>query len=69
MQWTDMENVPYMDEVLTLKQLAEYLKVNEKTIYRLIAGKKVPAFKVGGAWRFLRGDIDGWIKQQSVEFS
>lgn len=52
-------------EILTIKQVAEYLKVTERTIYRLAAVKKIPAFKVGGTWRFSRVDIDSWIKQQS----
>ncbi len=52
-------------EILTIKQVADYLKVTERTIYRLAAAKKIPAFKVGGTWRFSRADIDGWIKQQS----
>ena len=51
--------------ILTIKQVADYLKVTERTIYRLAAAKKIPAFKVGGAWRFSRADIDRWIKQQS----
>jgi DNA binding domain, excisionase family len=55
------------DEILTIKQVAEYLKVTERTIYRLAAAKKIPAFKVGGTWRFSLGDIDSWIKQQSRE--
>lgn len=54
-------------EILTLTEVAEYLKVAERTLYRLAAAKKVPAFKVGGTWRFLRADIDSWIKQQSME--
>lgn len=52
-------------EILTIKQVAEYLKVTERTIYRLAAAKQIPAFKVGGSWRFSRADIDSWIKQQS----
>ena len=52
-------------EILTIKQVANYLKVTERTIYRLAAAKKIPAFKVGGTWRFPRADIDNWIKQQS----
>jgi len=52
-------------EILTIKEVAEYLKVNERTVYRLAADKKIPAFKVGGAWRFLRSEIEQWIKQQS----
>jgi excisionase family DNA binding protein len=54
-------------EILTIKQVAGYLKVTERTIYRLSAAKKIPAFKVGGMWRFSRADIDSWIKQQSTE--
>lgn len=54
-------------EILTIKQVAEYLKVTERTIYRLAAAKKIPAFKVGGAWRFSHADIDSWIRQQSME--
>ena len=51
--------------ILTIKEIAEYLKVTERTIYRLAAAKQMPAFKIGGSWRFSRQDIDGWIKQQS----
>jgi excisionase family DNA binding protein len=53
-------------EILIIKQVAEYLKVTERTIYRLAAAKKIPAFKVGGTWRFSRADIERWINQQSV---
>lgn len=53
--------------ILTIKEVAEYLKVTERTIYRLAAAKQIPAFKVGGSWRFSRADIDRWIKQQSME--
>ena len=51
--------------ILTIKEVAEYLKVTERTIYRLAAAKKIPAFKVGGSWRFSRADIDRWISAQS----
>jgi excisionase family DNA binding protein len=54
-------------EILTIKQVANYLKVTDRTIYRLAAAKKIPAFKVGGTWRFSRVDVDSWIKQQSLE--
>ena len=53
--------------ILTIKEIAEYLKVTERTIYRLAAAKQMPAFKIGGSWRFSRQDIDGWIKQQSMD--
>jgi excisionase family DNA binding protein len=54
-------------EILTIREIAEYLKVTERTIYRLAAAKQMPAFKIGGSWRFSRQDIDGWIKQQSMD--
>lgn len=53
-------------EILTVKEVADYLKVTERTIYRLAGAKKIPAFKVGGTWRFSRIDIDAWIKHQSM---
>lgn len=52
-------------EVLTLPEVAAYLKVTERTIYRLAGSKRIPAFKVGGVWRFSRAEIDNWIKLQS----
>lgn len=53
-------------EILTIKEVADYLKVTERTIYRLAGAKTIPAFKVGGTWRFSRRDIESWIKQQSA---
>lgn len=55
------------DQILTIKQVADYLKVTERTIYRLAAAKKIPAFKVGGSWRFRTADIDSWIAAQSQD--
>ncbi|MFM7847132.1 MAG: helix-turn-helix domain-containing protein [Rubrivivax sp.] len=49
-----------------IKDVAEYLKVTERTIYRLAAAKKIPAFKVGGSWRFSKGDIERWIAAQTA---
>jgi len=52
------------DEILTLKEVAEYLKLAEKTAYRLTAEGKLPGFKVGGSWRFHKADIKNWIADQ-----
>ena len=54
-------------EILTIKQVADYLKVTERTIYRLAAAKQIPAFKVGGTWRFSRADLDQWMQQQQKD--
>lgn len=52
------------DQILTLKEVAAYLKLAEKTAYKLTAAGKLPGFKVGGSWRFKREDIDRWIEEQ-----
>lgn len=53
------------NEIMTIKELADYLKIAEKTAYRFAAEGKVPGFKVGSAWRFKKEEIDAWIKRQS----
>lgn len=53
------------DSVLTVKEVADYLRVNQRTVYRLAVARKLPGFKVGTTWRFKRVDIDGWIAVQS----
>ncbi|PKH64198.1 DNA-binding protein [Psychrobacter sp. 4Dc] len=55
------------NEVLTIKEVAEYLKVNERTIYRLAASNELPGFRVGNAWRFKRSDLDDWMLKQTEQ--
>lgn len=52
------------DEIITIQELAIYLKLNEKTAYRLASESKLPGFKVGGSWRFKRVDIEQWIEDK-----
>ncbi|EKO3455974.1 helix-turn-helix domain-containing protein [Vibrio sp. Vb1574] len=52
------------DQILTLKEVAVYLKLAEKTAYRLASEGKLPGFKVGGSWRFKREDLEAWIESQ-----
>jgi excisionase family DNA binding protein len=47
--------------VITIKEVAEYLKLAEKTAYRVEAEGKIPSFKVGASWRFRKSEIDRWI--------
>lgn len=51
-------------DIITIRELAAYLKMAEKTLYRLAAEGAVPGFKVGGAWRFRKSEIDKWIARQ-----
>jgi excisionase family DNA binding protein len=50
------------DEIMTIREVAVFLKIKEKTAYRLVAEGKLPGFKVGGSWRFRRIDIEQWIE-------
>ena len=51
---------------MTVREVASYLNVDEKTIYRLAKRGALPGFKVAGTWRFKKGDIDGWIERQKI---
>lgn len=46
-----------MDEIMTLEEVATYLKVTPRTIYRMLEEEQIPAFKVRGAWRFRKDEI------------
>src|SRR5438477_3184410 len=46
--------------VMTVAEVAEYLRVHRTTIYRLLWKKKIPAFRVGSDWRFNRDSIEAW---------
>jgi excisionase family DNA binding protein len=55
-----------MQEILlTAEQVARYLRVDKFTVYRLVAQKKIPAFKVGNQWRFKQELLDDWLKKNS----
>jgi nitrogen PTS system EIIA component len=51
-------------DVLTIKQLSEYLMVSEKTIYRMLEKGRLPAIRIGAQWRFRQRDIDTWLDEQ-----
>lgn len=56
-------NSPH-NEILTLDEVALYLKAGKKTVYRLAQQGTLPAFKLGGSWRFRRLELDRWIAAQ-----
>lgn len=55
------------DEILTLAEVAAYLKAGKKTVYRLAQQGKIPGFKLGGTWRFGRTELERWIAVQIAE--
>lgn len=54
------------ENILTIRDVADLLKINEKTVYKLAADAKIPGFKVGGSWRFDRAVISKWIERGAV---
>ena len=52
---------------MTVRDVAGFLAVDEKTIYRLAQQGKLPGFKVAGTWRFQLQDIQGWIGEQKKQ--
>jgi putative molybdopterin biosynthesis protein len=56
-----------MKEMLTTKEVAEYLSINEKQVYRLIKEKKIPATRITGKWLFPKNLIDEWVMASARE--
>lgn len=54
-------------DIMTIKEVAEFLKLKEKTAYALAARGDIPGFKVGGSWRFRKSELEKWIKQQEAK--
>jgi excisionase family DNA binding protein len=53
-----------MRQLMTFEEAADYLRLSHSTLYRLVQKGKVPASKVGGAWRFKRQILDNWLASQ-----
>lgn len=51
------------DSLMTIAQAAEYLKVCDKTVRRLIARQELAASKVGKSWRIQKADIDKYLSE------
>jgi excisionase family DNA binding protein len=55
-----------MAELMTVEEVARYLRVTKKTIYRLLKEGKIPAIQIGHQWRLDKACIDRWLQQKSV---
>ena len=53
-------------DLMTTKELSEYLQLDRMTIYKLLKSGDIPANRVGHQWRFFRSDIDDWIRSKQV---
>ncbi len=53
------------NNLMTIEDLADYLKVTRRTIYDWLKHNKVPALKLVGQWRFKKDKIDDWLESQT----
>ena len=52
-------------EVMSIDELAEYLKISKSTLYKLAQDDKLPGTKIGKRWRFHKSAIDDWLRQHA----
>lgn len=56
-----------MDKLITIEELAKYIRVSSRTIYRMLDEGELPfAIKLKGSWRFREGDVQAWLESQKV---
>lgn len=56
------------DEIMTIREVADYMKMNERTIYKLAQGGEIPAVKVANQWRLKKRWVDEWLESQMRVF-
>ena len=53
-----------MGNIVTAKDLSNYLRLSESTIYKLASDRKLPGFKIGDSWRFDMDEINEFIEKR-----
>ncbi len=53
------------ESLMTIDEIADYLKVKKRTVYDWVKKGKIPAIKTVGQWRFKRDRIDQWLEAQN----
>lgn len=54
-------------DILTISELAIYLKIPKSTLYKLVREGKIPSQKIGRHWRFLKSTIDRWLEEEQYQ--
>jgi len=57
-----MNNQQKPEKLMTLEEVAEYLRLSIHTVYKMAQKGKIPALKAGKKWRFRKEDIDQWLE-------
>jgi excisionase family DNA binding protein len=55
-----------VNEIMTVKQLAEYLHLNYQTVYKKVQRGEIPSSKIGRGWRFQKAIIDRWLTEEKA---
>ena len=62
-----MSDAKHFDhDILTLEEVAEYLRLKPQTIYKWAQEKRIPAVKLGKEWRFRKSVLDRWLDEQML---
>ncbi|MCK4802236.1 helix-turn-helix domain-containing protein [bacterium] len=54
-----------MQRLMTIREVADYLRLSKVTVYKMTRQGKIPALKIGKQWRYNKSEIDSWVKQKS----
>ncbi|NIN92366.1 helix-turn-helix domain-containing protein [bacterium] len=54
-----------VQKLMTIKEVADYLRLSKVTVYKMTRQGKIPALKIGKQWRYNKSEIDSWVKQKS----
>lgn len=57
-------NAQTLSQILTVREVSEYLRIHPTTVYRLLRSKQIPGFRVGSEWRFGMESIDRWRSEE-----
>ncbi len=52
-------------ELMTVTETCRYLKITQRTLYRYLRNRQIPAFKLGEEWCFVRSDLGQWIRDRT----
>ena len=55
--------MPKPERLLKLKDVAKYLTITTRTAYRLVRDGQLPAYKIGGSWRFKKREVEAWVQR------
>lgn len=54
-------------QLMTIEEVAEYLQVSSKTVYRMIHRREIPCYKVANQWRFKWDNLQHWMEESNYQ--